>query len=235
MDASHPADPVLQQPGQRPTTPAPSLEAFATRTGPAPESPHPATAAVPLASTIHSNPGPFNLSAFLSRFHAGPLHSEGPPPSFQPGSDGVNTSTVEVPRPPITAPSTSPDVATLMTAFAQFLQSTSGIVPGPSTEPENGQGQRIASPPPPATYSWTLANTRGAFPPDAIRNLRADNFPPPAHRARGDFVPAAVHSLAAHRLHTFLLTAEGQYESPMSTVLRFQILDCITFEKTPPI
>ncbi|KAE8916025.1 hypothetical protein PF003_g266 [Phytophthora fragariae] len=104
-----------------------------------------------------------------------------------------------------------------------------------SAEPSVHQPHEAVFLPAPATYSWTLSNDKGVLPPAAIRNQRAADFPPPAHRTRGDFLPAAAHSLAAHRLYPYLLSPAGQDCTPMQFVLRMRLLDCLKFNDSPPI
>ncbi|KAE8878622.1 hypothetical protein PF005_g7984 [Phytophthora fragariae] len=95
------------------------------------------------------------------------------------------------------------------------MQSRSNPEASSSAEPSAHQLHPAVFLPTPDTYSWTLPNDKGVLPPAAIRNLRAADFPPPTHRTRGDVQPAAVHSLAVHRLYPYLLSPTGQDCTPI--------------------
>ncbi|KAE9315192.1 hypothetical protein PR003_g19052 [Phytophthora rubi] len=103
------------------------------------------------------------------------------------------------------ASQSDPRVTGLLAELAQALHQQ----PAPVAAPESA-----------ALLNWTVPNSRGASPPAAICELRAAYFPSPATRARGDFVPAAIYILAAHRLYPYLLTPEGLHETPLSFVMR---------------
>jgi hypothetical protein len=71
------------------------------------------------------------------------------------------------------------------------------------------------------------------MPPAAIRELRAKHFLPTATRSRGDFAPAQLFIMAAHRLYTYLLSPEGLHETPLSCVLRWRVVSTKTFVDSP--
>ncbi|EGZ20080.1 hypothetical protein PHYSODRAFT_298350 [Phytophthora sojae] len=68
-------------------------------------------------------------------------------------------------------------------------------------------------------------NTYGSFVysgkcPRPGANSRVPNLPLPAgERGRGDFVPASIYMLTAHRLYPYLLTPETAHETPVSFVM----------------
>ncbi|KAE9001540.1 hypothetical protein PR002_g17885 [Phytophthora rubi] len=118
------------------------------------------------------------------------------------------------------ASQSDPRVTGLLAELAQALHQQ----PAPVAAPESA-----------ALLNWTVPNSRGASPPAAICELRAAYFPSPATRARGDFVPAAIYILAAHRLYPYLLTPEGLHETPLSFVMRWRIVASMTFNDSLPI
>ncbi|KAE9073433.1 hypothetical protein PF010_g25075 [Phytophthora fragariae] len=220
-----------------------------------------ARASRPLARTsvppiLHSGPAvatadsAFDLVDFMTSFNSGadtatpalqpPSHQASyPPPVAQEYSPGLNHRSDS---PPTADPVPQhPSMAQLFAEIMQYLQSRQPVsalaapVAAPPTVPPYGAATAIDAQPDP--QSWTVPNNRGSLPPAPVRNLRAAHFPPPAKmtRARGDFVPSAVHNLAAHRLYPYLLSAEGVYETPMSFVLRMRMLDCLNFDDNAPI
>ncbi|KAE9288130.1 hypothetical protein PF008_g26224 [Phytophthora fragariae] len=205
---------------------------------------------------LHSGPAvatadsAFDLVDFMTSFNSGadtatpalqPPSDQAsyPPPVAQEYSPGLNH---RADSPPTADPVPQhPSMAQLFAEFMQYLQSRQPVsalaapVAAPPTVPPYDAATDIDAQPDP--QSWTVPNNRGSLPPAPVRNLRAAHFPPPAKmtRARGDFVPSAVHNLAAHRLYPYLLSAEGVYETPMSFVLRMRMLDCLNFDDNAPI
>ncbi|KAG6617251.1 uncharacterized protein IUM83_02422 [Phytophthora cinnamomi] len=230
---AHASGPIIDVADSDSDTEAPG-EALPSLACPRPQHLRPASRTrAPSARSIPAH-SPFDLSEFLSRFHAGAAAIPSPPrpPRPQSGVAPANSLTSRADAcSDLAAPVPPPDIdpATLYVEFTRFLQSR--VAPAAHIQPP-------AREPFPASldaYSWTLPNDKGALPPAAVRNLRAADFPPPAHRARGDFVPAAVHILAAHRLYPFLLSPEGLNCTPMELVMRMRLLDCLRFRDAPPI
>jgi len=163
---------------------------------------------------------PFDLTAFLCQFDRGQPAALTP---ARPAAGGPAASSLE--RVQATASAgglehpghSDPLVARLIAQLAQALNNET----------------RTDRPTP--TTTWTLPNARGAIPPAAIRELRAERFPPTATRSRGDFAPAQLYILAAHRLYPRLLSPEGLHETPLSCVLRWRVVSTMTFVDSTPI
>ncbi|OWZ10970.1 hypothetical protein PHMEG_00016078 [Phytophthora megakarya] len=113
-------------------------------------------------------------------------------------------------------------MAPLLAEFASFLQQRHGSSTGAYTAALTAN-------------AWTLPDSKGALPPPEIKQPRAAEFPPPALRAQGDFVPASVHCLAAARLYPYCLSSEGWQATPMSMVLRMRLLGSLHFSDAPAI